>query len=615
VASSSSHGERSGAHHDDIGDPRTSQSGENASGAMPEGSLPVAFANHEPNVMFRDSGSTIPDNESSQRRLVDQALSSRKGVGTSAARLASEDEQKSSSFPWSASEQTPSTTKTSPEGGRIDGPGVAPTDADVQDHRAAGEQMSHEQQVAPQQLSSPRVEIVAPSRNSATPKEVGSTPAPTSKKGRQRRSHTQDPEPLVSDDRPVGLPQEHYQPRPSRRRATHMVDEVIDYGVVPEKAVRAKRRKTANPAGPEAEVESGKTSKELDSTQQDPTAADANENLDTAIKPTSELPTSPPKDELPSQSPRKQAVADNIVVQPSPKPNSKRTTKSKRSHTTIFEDHVDFKGSQRTPTLSQQQAQRQSGFVSIEDEAPQRPQRPRRKVADSDDEAGDEDELALDTPEKKADDHGIAGAPEEDEVEIDEAPKKRGRGRPPKSATKAEGASAKKSAEGLHDVEDDEPSKAERMPAKKGTKASDDAEHDEPSKEDEAPVKRRRGRPPKNTSKPEIHDTTAAQHDAAPPAKESNANPSTETRDAQTTTTTAPTLQAPTPSPEKPTTSTTATSTPPKTTKASTTTSASPTSHSPLKSTSAVPLRVGLSKRQRIPSLLRMMKPPSGRKA
>jgi hypothetical protein len=83
-------------------------SGVKNSSALPAGSLQADFAHHEP-AMFKESGSTIPDNESSHERMVEQALRSKsvRAASSPGMKLMESDEMpKSSSFPWSASEQT-----------------------------------------------------------------------------------------------------------------------------------------------------------------------------------------------------------------------------------------------------------------------------------------------------------------------------------------------------------------------------------------------------------------------------------------------------------------------------------------------------------------------------
>ncbi|KAI6905346.1 hypothetical protein KC355_g18999, partial [Hortaea werneckii] len=91
-------------------------SGGNGSSSLLRESLQADFLNHEPNEMLKDSGSTAVDNESSQQRMVAQALSDRKGPSTSVSKLLESDEDKSSSFPWTASAQTPAGKKITEEG-------------------------------------------------------------------------------------------------------------------------------------------------------------------------------------------------------------------------------------------------------------------------------------------------------------------------------------------------------------------------------------------------------------------------------------------------------------------------------------------------------------------
>jgi hypothetical protein len=283
-----------------------------------------------------------------------------------------------------------------------------------------------------------------------------------------------------------------------------------------------------------------------------------------------------------------------------PAPKKKPAPKSKRSSTTIFEDHVDFTGKSRSPSLSQQQALRQSALTGVKNEAspvkrkrggkaviseddddeeeevlPAKPKRTRKVVLQDDD---DEDELAFD-PNKQD---------EQADEPSDEQPKKRGRGRPPKTPSKANADAPAKSAK--HTSHEDADEIALTAP-------------------EEPPKKRGRGRPPKSTATVPDEDDSTNKEDAnddpvEPPEDKMPAKASIETpaEDSNIPSKTSAT-KIPTPSPEKqPSTETKAA--PSKTTKAS------PVAHSPIKSSSPAAYRVGLSKKHRIPSLLRVMRPP-----
>ena len=183
----------------------------------------------------------------------------------------------------------------------------------------------------------------------------------------------------------------------------------------------------------------------------------------------------------------------------------------------------------------------------------------------------------------------LAKEPDEDSCKEDVAPKKR-RGRPPKSTVKSQAKSAEKV---LEDSEDD---------------------HDDASAPEEAPKKRGRGRPAKTATEPQTQGTGEpglTKANEVPQRDQSPVRPSIEGEDAllkseETSSNIdnrkrpigAHPALPPERSSEKPA------ATPEKTTKAS------QTMHSPIKSSTKVAYRVGLSKRHRIPPLLRTMKPP-----
>ncbi|KAM0717202.1 hypothetical protein Q7P37_007054 [Cladosporium fusiforme] len=602
-------------------------SGLPSSGALPAGSIQDEFINHEP-AMFRESGSTVPDNESSHERMLEQALRSRHSNDTSSPGriklLESAEITKSSSFPWSASEATESAKShrvqdvpgtadmpnvdadlnvssqhavgqedtrhelgsTVPDSNEPSGLGLASAGVDISNHRSLAQQ------------SSPTVEIgIGQAKAPALPDPVSDLATQKSGSGRKRKVQEESSEPLNSDDIAVGLPKERYKPRPSRRRATHVAEDPIDYSVVLEKAARSKRAKSAGSGLATAHDQSVmSTAHPVVSTERKPedSAATASSgpcdhNEDT-IKytapqkpsPVVELPgtvssqlqevTSARVNASASQNSRKSQGDDAVFVKPEPK--TKSASKSKRSSTTIFEDHVDYTGKQQSPNLSQQQTIRKSAIAleHVENEATPAKARRGRNVVVTDD---DEDELAHDP------------APPEEPI------KKRGRGRPPKSTSKANAKPSEKSIdEGLAGGDGDQTTTEE-------------------------PPKKRRGRPPKSASTiPKVDDNAAAIFKADSENQEPNEEMEAEAGDEESAKTsieapekeitpTAPTsLNIPTPSPEK--------QAPAKDNTASTSkpTKTSPTTHSPIKSSSPAPYRVGLSKKHRIPSLLRVMRPP-----
>ncbi|KAK5115614.1 hypothetical protein LTR85_009785 [Meristemomyces frigidus] len=633
----------------------TEHSDANSSNGLPAGSIKAGFVNHEPNVMFRDTGSTAVDNESSQQRMIERALSSKKGLSTSVSKLLESDEPKSSSFPWSASEQTQSTKKaTFPEDqpGSGDNRQMHPdhvqgeAEQDMQPSGTSGQSAAPVQHQVGEELrpangleqswqeileaaktkeaarkadptpklrSSPRVEIAAPPVEAESPvPSAGAAPAasvPKSTKGRKRMVQEEATDPLNSDDIAVGLPKERYMPRPSRRRATQIEEESIDFSVRPEKAAKLKRTKTtavakyapyegtsAQQGGDGIDAEhaasgafEGTTEKAVQALRPDAIndrqthSTDTPKHAETAKPPLQLSKSTSVQPEDSADSPIKTLDDDEIFVKPTPK--AKSSARTKRSHTTLFEDHVDFAGSQRAPSLTQQQAKRKSALKGIGDEVTQATQRKRRKVVDEDD---DEDELALEPPkeDRKAENHQ-AEKPDDQE---EEPPKKRGRGRPPKAAASTKA----KSAEKVLEDSDAEP----------------EEDHDSEPEEDEVPKKKGRGRPAKAAAAKtteakqqpakvaEVMDKSTTQMETVGDAfNNSDALPTSPCPSKPRT----PSIQAPTPSPDKIQAAKT-TLTPQQ--------KPSPTSHSPLKSSSKVPLRVGLSKRQRIPPLLRMMKAP-----
>ncbi|KAI7362000.1 hypothetical protein KC336_g21744, partial [Hortaea werneckii] len=284
-------------------------SGGNGSSSLPRESLQADFLNHEPNEMFKDSGSTAVDNESSQQRMVAQALSERKGLSTSVTKLLESDEDKSSSFPWTASAQTPAGKKTTEEGrdagedarrssgGKMEDREPdhvsfqAPSHQEIQDHTERTATMPraddrspmkeeptpgrHNADVQREAMNEPSwPEIIAKVREQQPCERLATTGAPRSSpivqintaaaveshqpvedisastqkstRGHKKPVQNSDTDPPNSDDIAVGLPKERYKPRPSKRRSTAIHDEPVDYSVRPEKAAKIKRNKTSN---------------------------------------------------------------------------------------------------------------------------------------------------------------------------------------------------------------------------------------------------------------------------------------------------------------------------------------------------------------------------------
>jgi hypothetical protein len=602
-------------------------SGAVGSAGLPVSSLLSGFANHDP-AMFKESGSTVADNESSHERMVEQALRSKSLHARTSPeiKLVQSDEiARSSSFPWSASEPTESAKNHRAKGTQASGVETG-VEAKTSDHHVHDEShiatlpviSEHDIPLPPTavmiapskttgvQDSSPTVEITT--RDVAAPSLPEPTPASTETKqkaarGRKLKVQEESSEPLNSDDIAVGLPKERYKPRPSRRRATETTEEPIDYSVVPEKAARAKRSKTigGDLDAPERQLpvkgklpslsstRKRKSTEVIDATDAETTTTDKT-SQDQAAHQISTIPqTSSPVVELPAvekaqpiqEIPKTEAAPtakdtpkdDFAFAKPAPK--SRPAAKSIRSSTTIFEDHVGLTGKSRSPSLSQQQAIRKSVLIDVKNEAsPAKPRRGGKHVIPDDDD--DEDELALE--------------PAHEEQPPVEEPKKRGRGRPSKAAA----AKASKKA-----------------PAKAAKPTTRDSESEDDEIALMAPPKKRRGRPPKsaaaveedldNSKDAENADASVVEpEEEAASAKQPVEEPTKESTPAKQIAT-----EIPTPSPELQ---------PPapaeKTAASKKLAKVSPPAHSPIKSSSPAPYRVGLSKKHRIPSLLRVMRPP-----
>ncbi|RMZ16063.1 hypothetical protein D0860_01271 [Hortaea werneckii] len=707
-------------------------SGGNGSSSLPRESLQADFLNHEPNEMFKDSGSTAVDNESSQQRMVAQALSDRKGPSTSVTKLLESDEDKSSSFPWTASAQTPAGKKIIE--GQIDGNEdaghdlkssggkmedrethhasfqAAPHHASQQhiqdrtestapmpqaDERSPPEKGSphgrHDAEVQREAMNEPSwPEIMAkvreqqPSERQATiraprsspivqintaaavephqPVEEPSASAQKTTRGHKKPVQHGDTDPPNSDDIAVGLPKERYIPRPSKRRSTVIHEEPVDYSVRPEKAAKLKRNKTSNASARLSVglIEAGETqskigrsrpSPEIEETQaekngknsisgnslmvQEPDAnsqaeATSQHELESRSGQSKSLVIDETQPERPSSKHQDRSFEDEIKVNPKRRPTS-ASKKPSRAKTTLYEDHLDHDAAQRTPSLSQQQAHRKRAFKDITNQKSTSPtQHPEQSYVDYDEE---EDELARDFNTSEPDGAKTHSQASGGKSQHDKSTKKRGRGRPPKRTANQQERSVDKASEaeedlggisGPDDEEEAAPKKRPRgRPPKKSKgapsgasrersvhedenetiSANDDGEH----KEEALLGTKGRGRPPKVVIpvQPEREEQSQVAeepseeppHRASQLAEKENSLKNSLSNPIEANTSAK---QAPTPSPEK---SAAGKSTPPPN-------RASPTSHSPIKSNSKVPYRVGLSKRQRIPSLLRTMRPP-----
>ena len=628
-------------------------SGAAGSGGLPVSTLLSGFATHDP-AMFKESGSTVADNESSHERMVEQALQSKSHnvrASPGIKLVQPDDMARSSSFPWSASEPTKSAKNNRTKGTQASAVETG-DEAKANGHHVNDESHStvlpviHEHGIplpptavmippsdnAGVQKSSPTVQITTHDMAAPSLPEPLAAPAETKQKaprGRKRKVQEESSEPLNSDDIAVGLPKERYQPRPSRRRATEVTEVPIDYSVVPGKAAKSKRSKTIGGGidAPEEQLpvkgklslpsssRKTKSTKVIDVPDAETTTIDK-ASQDQAAQPISTVPqTSSPVVELPGfekpqtsqETPKTEAAPivkevrkDDDFAFAKPAPKSRPASKSIRSSTTIFEDHVGLTGKSRSPSLSQQQAMRQSVLLDVKNEAtPVKPRRGGKHVVPDDDDDEDEKNEATPAKPKRGGKHVVPDDDDdEDELALEpaheeqppvEEPKKRGRGRP----TKAAAAKASK--------------KAAAKPAKP-------AVHDPESEDDEIalmpPPKKRRGRPPKSAAAVEDVENSKDIEDAEASVIESEGKdtaakqpvdePAKENTPAKQIAT-----EIPTPSPElQPPAPAEKTAAPKKTAKVS------PPAHSPIKSSSPAPYRVGLSKKHRIPSLLRVMRPP-----
>ncbi|CAK1358230.1 unnamed protein product [Cercospora beticola] len=741
---------------------------------LPGGTLLQDFQHHDPRTLFPDTGSTIPDNESSTRRMIELARDPPVMPDAPIQKLSNESHaQQSSPFAaWSASENQTQTPKLNSDNALPRSVTSAPVDS----HDAADTcQNSHLEELKKLSRIKPFAETEAsPDQEdidvARDPKTVGQRPISNSvsagndqkrgvdasakeqlgshkprpppksspmviippaeisvseanndvskpPRGRKRKSldeqgadgHKPDSEAMNSDDRAIGLPKELYKPRPSRRRATAM-EEPIDYSIVPEKAVKRRRKtlndehiddsnhksqapltkatsKTRRQQSDNEHRSSAEVSKTTRHSRRDEDAelnlaiANSLRDMDqvaaSKASPTrkgkeSAQPTpTTPRREARHDPPRPMASPLSPPVSLKERPSASKTTSTtqqpavtsptkmlppslpasasrkapRRSQTTIFEDHA----ASRSPTLSQQQAERLATVKDVP-KSSQSNKRKRRTIVQNDEE--EEDELAKVSPAKKP------------------APKKRGR--PSKAETAAKADASRRA---LVDVEDEElvvqhqqlGEKAEKRVSPPQLSEADAEDHDTISHrkkstkrkssavvledtEDEleaqqevgtisqAAKKNGRGRPKKtileDSDAESVLDDETEHSDAQPkkkgpgrPAK-ANANGVVASKEQEQSTSVKATPStalkpkdananaaakrsgpgskepAPAPSVEKP-----ATVTATKHTTPAPDVKPSPNSHSPIKKNAKVIHRVGLGRRQRVQPLLKIIRP------
>ncbi|KAI5362881.1 Putative ubiquitin interacting [Septoria linicola] len=516
---------------------RKSETPKSTMDGLPAGTILQNFHEHDPHVLFPDTGSTIVNNESSMQRMLEMAREPvRQPLQYHKTHIVMNDSQTQHSSPfaaWSASDkqtQTPkiAANKDSPlrpstasadqsaDGEPSNGPAgntaidkldnasstvsaAAHKNLDVSEASVVESETQQQQGAKTEPYTMPDQEqakaiLVSEQSRNASKSQVPPRSSPmviipptetphlkhsnksTQKSSKSKKRNSVDaelddapqhrPEPLNSDDRAIGLPKELYKPRPSRRRATAIV-EPIDYSAVPEKALK-KRRKTmdhdVSGVGADGEMPqssarstqraSVKTPALAPSTRRNP-GQDEDADMQAAIaaslrdleqsagggeveshkdpratppvrpargkSPEAPVasPLSPPaKPEGPTRSATKSAstsqkigCASPVKMLPPTLPASATRKTPRRSQTTIFEDHA----AQRSPSLSQQQATRLAAVKGLPDFT-QTNKRKRRTIVQTD-EDDEEDELSKEPPAQK--------------------PAAKERGRPPKAASGA----------------------------------------------------------------------------------------------------------------------------------------------------------------------------------
>ncbi|KAK4618652.1 uncharacterized protein CLAFUR5_11060 [Fulvia fulva] len=557
-----------------------------APSGLPAGTIADDFMNHEPNVMFRDTGTTNAFNDSTQEELVEQARGGNNVQTANEAPLPkASNSDKSSSFPWTASAE-PTQTEGSPVKAdeqiiqREDNttaqqvpnlvrrPTIEPLSPVAK--RPAFFQKPEDDRPGTQEAAPPAAKARSPPKSSPVViidrrdavselRDEENSGAQKAKRGRKRKSQeavheqTQSDDRLDSDDRmlkEMGLPEDQYKPRPSRRRATQ-VEEPLDMSLTVERAVRKQQRRKTDNATAEAATSSQSHAQNgsRDGLYACPlgcssrmTEEEVFPHLD--LCPTKQKATQPSKDKATEEndsvhvvSPQKmlekgrKSAIKPVTVEERPKASSRASSidaspssktlgqlssekktdvglmlpptmpasaskRARRSKTTIFEDHVDFGGSQRSPNLSQQQAKRKAALLEVTNGSTQKS---RRKIVQDDED--DEDELA------------------KEEAEVIEPPQKRARGRPAKASTQKPAKSSERVLKDS-DAEDDEEEIELKPPAKpkargrsKTVLQDSDSDDDDELEAEEPPVKKGRGRPPKTKSKEKVLQNSDSEND------------------------------------------------------------------------------------------------------
>jgi hypothetical protein len=510
------------------------------------------FVNHEPFGMFRETGDTVADMSSCQERLVAEAMADFVNLGdVSTTRATPLESLPSPSFPYSSSTRM---TQKVASGDRLERANeqqqssednitlnVAAESISMQANDRKDEQ--HTAPIDSPPRSSPVVVLpAAVAKDTASSEQCSITPKQNAR-NRKRTIDTSTVDDMDEDELAIGLPTEQYRPRPSRRRATDMVVEPLDKPVSGKLSSKKRRRTEGTPATT------------VPKSVSDDYGTHASKNANTASR------DGPTQSELDRDASTKAEVQTTDMKPPLAIPSTGR--KVARSHTTIFEDHVNVNASPKSPSLSQRQALRRSALKDISNaSAESKPRRHSGKILDSDDE-GDDDEDELSRMNH-----------------VDETPSlKRGRGRPSKVKSRQ---SSSKASTGIAVLEE--------------TDATAGATETRP--------KKGRGRPSKSKAAELKLDDKVISDDEdeeiAPNKASTRPLEAVVIATLQATPSVASSMQASTPPPEKATTEATPE---PKPVKAM---NLGPVTHSPIKkclTATATKYRVGLSKRQRIQPL------------
>jgi hypothetical protein len=508
-----------------------------------QGSLFEDFVNHEPFGMFRETGDTVADMSSCQERLVAEAIADLgKSETISTTRPTPVELPPSPSFPYSSS------TRPTQKAVAVDHVEHVAEKHSSEDNivldlgpehvHSVADDACDTQSLQPPPHLSPVTLLPTGLPETNTPFETQAMPKTGKLRSRKRTMEIDTMNNMDEDELLVELPKEQYKPRPSRRRATDTMELASPKATAPKQTSKKRRKTDGNPAN----IDSRSSFDE-----NEPVAsAEASLVLQADSKHVDLDQIDPSKSE---------AIAVDMKPPPSVGLSGR---KGIRSHTTIFEDHINSDTSLKSPSLSQRQALRRSVLKDISNEPAEQNPKPRRQsrkiLVDSEDD--DEDELGK-----------ISDV--EDTILL-----KRGRGRPSKGKPK-QAMSVGNSANAIPD-ELDAAVGAPEPRAKKG-----------------------RGRPAKNkVAESKVDDKVIEdEEEIEPDAGSSRVLEAVVIIPPQTTPSVVSSTHAPTPPPEPP-----AKCTPePKPSKLPN----GPVTHSPIKKclTSTSKYRVGLSKRQRIQPL------------